>query len=139
MIVLMLPLDELLEKVTAPVTAPITVGSKLTCSDMDWPGLSVAGNVAPDTANAPPESATELIVREALPDDLKVKVLVDVAFSAMLPKSRLAALIVSSGATPVPVRATVLVLPAQGLVEIVAVPVKTPVTVGLKLTWRARD
>lgn len=87
--VLVPPDVELLEMVRVPVAAPVTVGSKLTWSVNDCPGFSVAGNVPPEIAKAPPVSMTEFTVTAAFPDELSMRFLVDVVFSAMLPKSRL--------------------------------------------------
>ena len=93
--VLVPPDVELLEIVMVPEATPVVVGLKLTCSDRDWPGFSVAGSVAPDIANAVPETVTEPIVTAVLPDEVSVSVLVEVVFSVMMPKSRVVALALS--------------------------------------------
>ena len=78
----------------------------------------------------------------AVPDDVKVSVLLAVVFTVTLPKLMEFALSVRVGvaaAVPVPLKATVSVLPLESLLEMVIVPVAVPVTVGLKLTWSVTD
>ena len=55
---------------------------------MDWPVSSVVGNVAPEMSNPVPVRLNELIVRVAVPDDVKVSALVDVVFMGTEPKAR---------------------------------------------------
>jgi hypothetical protein len=90
------PVEELVEIVMAPLAAPVTVGSKLTWSGMDWPGFRVAGNVGPDIENPPPTTLTELTVNIALPEDVSVSVLVDVVFRGAVPNDRALVLTVNS-------------------------------------------
>ena len=85
-------------------------------------------------ANPAPETATELTVNAALPEDVNVSDFVEVVFRFTFPKSRLLALRVSWAAIPVPVRLTELTLPLEALLEIVMVPVPVPLAVGSKLT-----
>lgn len=84
-----------------------------------------------------PATVTELTVSAALPDEVNVSALVELVFSETLPKSILAALNVSFGlaiCSPVPLSATVVVLPLPELLEIVMVPLAVPATVGSRLT-----
>jgi hypothetical protein len=93
-------------------------------------------------ANPLPARVTELIVRAAVPDEVKVSVWVEVVLTVTFPKLIEPALRVRSGvaaAVPVPVRETVDVLPEEALLETVMVPVVNPVALGLKLTWRVTD
>jgi hypothetical protein len=64
--------DELLVMLSCPVTEPAAVGLNCTVSAMDWPGLSVAGNVAPETVKPVPLTAAALIVTGALPVAFRV-------------------------------------------------------------------
>ena len=78
-----------------------------------------------------------MTVRAAVPDELKVRVLVEVVFSVTEPKATLLALNVSCGvaaAVPVPLRLTMLVPSPEELLEIVMLPLAAPATVGSKLT-----
>lgn len=79
------PPFELLDTVIDPLAAPAAVGSKLTCSVIDWPGFNVTGSVPPETPKPLPITATELIVSAAVPDEVKVSVLFVVVFSVTLP------------------------------------------------------
>ena len=86
-----------------------------------------------------PARAAELTVRAAVPDEVKVRVLVEAVFSVTDPKARVLALTVNCGvgaAVPVPVKLILLVLPPDELLKIVMVPFAAPATVGSKLTWR---
>ena len=85
--VLVPPELALLEMVIVPVAAPVAVGSKFRFRLSDWPGLRVAGKVAPDMAKAPPDKLTEFTVTAELPDEVRVRVLVAVVLMLTLPKS----------------------------------------------------
>src|SRR5579864_6476853 len=136
------PLEALLEIVMAPLATPATVGSKLTCRVTDWPGFSVTGNELPDSAKPAPASVAEFTVKAAVPEEVKVRVLVEVVFSVTVPKARVLALKVNCGvvaAVPVPLRLTMFVAPLEALLEMVMAPLATPATVGSKLTCRVTD
>jgi hypothetical protein len=78
---------------------------------------------------------TEFNLRAAVPDEVRVSVLVEVVWSVTLPKASVLALKISRGvgaAVPVPLRVTMLVTPPDELLEIVMVPLTA--TAGLKLT-----
>ena len=97
----------------------------------------MAGKVAPEMAKPVPASITECTVSAALPEEVSVRVFVDVVFTVTLPNARLPALRVSCGvgaAVPVPLRVTVLVPPLEELLETVMVPLAAPITVGSKVT-----
>ena len=93
----------------------------------------------PKTVKAAPARVTEFTVTAAFPNEVSVSVLVEVAFRLMLPKSRVAELIASWAAMPVPVKATALMPPVNALLTRVMVPVAAPATVGLKLAWSDND
>ena len=99
--------------------------------------MSVAGKFAREIANPVPTNFTEFTPSAAVPEEVRVSVLVDVVFKFTFPKDMALALNVSCGlaaAVPEPVRETVLVLPLEELLEIVMVPLAAPATVGSKLT-----
>jgi hypothetical protein len=84
-----------------------------------------------------PASVAELTVNAAVPDEVKVRVLVEVVFTVTVPKDRALVLNVNCGldaAVPVPLRLTVLVLPPEELLDMVIFPLAAPTTVGSKLT-----
>jgi hypothetical protein len=95
---IVLPVEELVEIVTAPLAAPATVGLKLNWSVMDLPGFNVAGNVGLDIENPPPTTLTELTVNIDFPEDVSVSVLVDVVFRGAVPNDRALLLTVNSTA-----------------------------------------
>jgi len=90
--------------------------------------------VAPEIAKAAPVIVTEFTVRAALPDDVRLRVLVEEVLRFTLPKSRVDEPTVNAAAVPVPVRLTMVVLPEEELLEMVMVPPAAPMTVGSKLT-----
>ena len=55
----------------------------------------MAGNDAPDMLKPLPATAAELTLTAAVPDEVRVSVLVEVVFVVTLPKARAAALTVS--------------------------------------------
>jgi hypothetical protein len=63
---------ELLVRVSAPVTAPVEVGSKLTFNVADCPLLRVSGKLAPDMLKPGPVSVPALMVSGAVPEDVRV-------------------------------------------------------------------
>jgi hypothetical protein len=91
--------------------------------------------VAPDIVKPAPDSVAALTVTDAVPEEVKVRVLVEVVFRVTLPKANVLALTVKFDETPVPLRLTVLVLPLDELLAMVIVPLAAPATVGSKLTW----
>ncbi len=93
--------------------------------------------MAPERAKPLPETVAEFIVRGAVPDDVKVSVLVEEEFVATLPKSTVLALTLSCGlgdATPFPVRVTIVELLVDEFVDIVRLPLAAAALVGAKLT-----
>jgi hypothetical protein len=99
--------------------------------------LRVTGNELLDSAKPVPAGVAELTVRAAVPDEVRVRVLVEVVFSVTEPKARVLALTVSCGvaaAVPVPLKVTMLVVPPEESLEIVILPLAAPATVGSKLT-----
>lgn len=140
--VAVLPDESLLEMVMAPTAEPVTVGSKLAWRVRDWPGFSVAGKLALEMAKPLPEAVTELMVSGAVPDEVRVIVLVAVVFTVTLPKLMEPALSVRLGVVagvPVPLRVTVVVPPDESLLEMVMAPAAGPVATGSKVACRVRD
>ncbi len=98
--------DALLFTVSVPVAEPEVVGANFTFSVTVCFGLSVIGNVAPDTVKPVPLIAAELIVSDAVPLDVIVTGNVALEFTATLPKFSDVVLIVQFGVvafTPEPV------------------------------------
>ncbi len=84
-----------------------------------------------------PVTPAELMVSAALPEEVRVSVSVEVVFKVILPKLRLVWLIVNCGSedcVPVPLRATVVLPPADELLEMAMDPLAAPATVGSKPT-----
>ena len=92
------PVVELLLMLSCPVTAPVAVGANWTCSARVWFGFSVAGKVPPTIVKPTPVIASELTVTADVPVEVSVNVCVLAVFTVSLPKLRLEALIVNSGA-----------------------------------------
>ena len=63
---------ELLVRVSAPVAAPVEVGSKLTFSLAVCPRLRVSGKLAPDMLKPGPVSVPALMVSGAVPEEVRV-------------------------------------------------------------------
>jgi hypothetical protein len=83
--------------VNDPAIAPAVVGSNWTCRVAVPPGLSARGKLAPDMLKPAPFSAAVLIVRAAVPEEVRVSFCVaDVVFTVTSPKLRLDALTVSA-------------------------------------------
>lgn len=81
-----------LDIVMVPVAAPATVGSKPTSRISDWPGFNAVGKVAPEIANVAPVTVTEFTAKAVFPEEVRVRLLVDLVSRFTLPKSRLMAL-----------------------------------------------
>ena len=84
--VVVLPLVELLEIVTAPVKEFAEVGVKDTCSVSDCPGESVAGNEPAIRLKPVPEIEAELTVTGAVPEEVSASYSTDEVFTETLPK-----------------------------------------------------
>ena len=54
---------------SCPVNVPALVGSKSTCTEIDWPGFRVAGNAAPEMEKPVPLTDAEFRVKGAVPVD----------------------------------------------------------------------
>jgi len=89
--------DELLVMLNCPVTDPAAVGLNCTVSTRDWPALSVAGNVVPETAKPVPVTVAALIVTGAVPVEFRVTDFVTVVFSDTFPNDSELALTLSVG------------------------------------------
>jgi len=68
----LVPVEELLVRVTVPLAAPDAVGSKPIISVAVWPALRVNGKVAPESVNPVPLIDPALTVTEAVPDEVRV-------------------------------------------------------------------
>ena len=100
----------------------------------DWVGFNVTGRLAPTIVKAAPLIEAELTVTAELPVEVSVTDCVAGEFTVTLPKLKLAVLTDSCGsaaAVPVPLRATIAVLPVVELLVMVSCPVAAPVAVGL--------
>lgn len=96
----------------------------------------------PEMLNPVPSTTTEFTVSAAVPEEVKVSVLVELPFTTRLPKLSVLELAVSCGVSavdPVPLNATVVELPGEELLEMMMVPVAAPVTEGLKATCIVTD
>jgi hypothetical protein len=81
---------ELLARVSAPVTAPVAEGSKLTVSVAVCPWLRVSGKLTPDMLKPAPVTVPALMVTGAVPVDIRVTDCgVAAVFTMTLPKARL--------------------------------------------------
>ena len=127
--------DELLLIVSVPVAEPAAVGANFTVSVSVCLGLSVTGNVAPDTVNPVPLTAAEFTVTAPVPVEVSVTDCVALDPTVTLPKLRLAGLTVNVGVpVPVPLRLTVAVGLVDELLSIVSPPVTVPAAVGANFT-----
>jgi hypothetical protein len=84
--------DELLVRVTAPVTDVVVEGSKLTVSVAVWPSLRVSGKFIPDILNPAPVSVPALMMSGAVPEEVRITDLVAAVFTVTLPKAKVLAL-----------------------------------------------
>lgn len=116
-------------------------GRNLSCSVKVCVGFSVTGKLPPTRVNAAPETVAESTVTCEVPVEVRVRVLVIEVLTSMLPKLRLAVLIVNWGlaAAPVPARETTAVPPLVELLLIVNCPLTTPVDAGLNCTCNVSD
>ena len=91
-------LEALLLMERLPVIVPSEVGEKATVSVDELPALTVAGNVIPLNEKAEPVTEIEEIVRSALPELVRVTVIVPLLPTATFPKLTLVLLRASCGA-----------------------------------------
>jgi hypothetical protein len=97
-----------------PLAAPLAVGLNCTCNVIVCLGCSVAGSVPLTMVKPVPEMLAELTVTAEVPLDVNVSAIALAVFTVTLPKARLLGLTVNCGlvaAVPVPLKATVAVLP----------------------------
>jgi hypothetical protein len=91
---------------------------------------------------AAPETEAEFTVTGDVPEEVRVNDCVDEEFTDTLPKLRVEVLSVNCGlaaAVPVPLRATVDVLPVVELLLIVSFPVAAPAAVGRNVSCKVTD
>ena len=137
-----LPLVELLLTVSCPVAAPAVVGRNCNCKVTDWLGLNVTGKLPATMVKPAPAIEAEFTVTAEVPDDVSITKPVAGEFTVTLPKLRAGVLSVNCGlaaAVPVPVRATVAVLPLVELLLIVSFPLAAPAAVGRNFSCRVTD
>lgn len=127
---------ELLAIVSLPVAAPVAVGSNCTLSVAVWLGLSVSGNVAPETLNPVPDTAAEFTVTAAVPFEESVTDCVAGVPKGTLPKATLVAFTDRLAPTAVPdelsVRAKVSLAPFAVAVMVAEAVELTAATVAVK-------
>jgi hypothetical protein len=136
-----LPEVELLVMVSCPVDVPAATGVKTTVSFTAMVGLRVTGNVRPEIVNPEPVTLALLTVTGEGPVDVKVRIWVADDAITVFPKSRLVALIVSTGfeaLAPVPLRDTVALAFEDESLVTTRLPVAAPETVGVKLICKFR-
>jgi hypothetical protein len=83
------PLEELLDSVNCPLSAPAVVGANCTVSEAVWPGFKVNGKVAPETEYPEPVTAAALTVTAELPVEDNVSVCVVDEPTATVPNETL--------------------------------------------------
>lgn len=93
-IVVVLPVDELLERVIWPAEIPAAAGSNCTAREALCPGFKVMGKLAPISLNPDPVTVPELTVTAVFPVELNVTDCVDTDPTATVPKFTLELLIV---------------------------------------------
>ena len=101
-----------------PVAAPLAVGLNCTCRVIVCLGCNVAGSVPLTIVKPMPVILAELTVTAEVPVELSTSDIALAVFTGTLPKARLVALTPNSAlvrAVPVPLRATVAVLPVVEL------------------------
>ena len=132
-----LPVVELLENTSVPDAAPAATGSNCTSIVMAIDGFNVTGNIAPEKVNPAPVRFAADTVTGAVPVDVSFKANVMDVPTGSLPKFRVVALRVITGlagCVPVPLSATVWVVPLEELLAMVMLPLAAPATLGSKLT-----
>ena len=68
----LVPVEELLVRVTVPLAVPVAVGLKPIASVAVWPAFSVRGKVTPESVNPVPLIDPALTVTAAVPDEVRV-------------------------------------------------------------------
>ena len=86
------PVEELLVRVSFPVVAPAVMGLKAIARVADFPAASVNGKLAPERVKPVPLNDSALIVTEPVPDEVSVMDWEAVAATFIVPKFTLLAL-----------------------------------------------
>lgn len=89
------PVDELLERLNCPVTAPAAVGSNCTARVIVCAGFKVTGNAPPEIVKPTPVSVAELTVTGRLPVELNVNCWLIALLTIWFPNAMLPALTLS--------------------------------------------
>jgi hypothetical protein len=101
------PDEELLERMSEPVTEPAVVGLNSTVSVVVCPAFKVSGKVAPEIEKPAPVSVAALTVTTPVPFELRVNDCDVEVFTDMLPKLKLVELTFSVGTAAPSCRAKV--------------------------------
>jgi hypothetical protein len=123
--------DELLVKLTLPVTLPLAVGANFTEPATLAPAAMFRGSVKPETETPAPDGVMAETVRAAVPVLRSVSACVEDVPVVTLPNAIEVGETVSVACVPVPVNATVAV---GALLVTVMLPVAAPAVLGSKLT-----
>jgi hypothetical protein len=83
------PVEELLDSVNWPLSAPAAVGANCRVSDAAWPGFKVNGKLVPETENPLPVTVAVLTVTAEVPVDDNVSVCVVDEPTATVPNETL--------------------------------------------------
>jgi hypothetical protein len=89
------PVEELLVKVTKPLATPAVVGLKAIVRVADCPAVSVNGKLAPEKVKPVPVRDSALTVTVPVPDEVSVTDFEAVAHTFIVPKLTLVALTAS--------------------------------------------
>jgi hypothetical protein len=127
------PLDELLARLSCPVTPPAREGLNCTVSVVDCPGFRVIGKLAPDREKPVPVMAAELMVSAAAPVELNVNVCVVGVLTATFPNAIAVALTASVGAATSTCTLKFSVTPPAVAVSVTLCAIETFAIVALKL------
>jgi len=130
---LMVAVAALLLIATDPVNEAAVAGSKLIVNAAVCPGFSVTGKLIPESANPVPVTAAALIVSAAVPDEVRVTVLLAAVFSARVPNATLVLLTVSPGAVAFSASAKVFETPPDVAVSVTVWLEVTAAAVAVKL------
>lgn len=89
--------EELLAIVSWPVAEPVVVGSNVSVTFNDWPGLRVAGTLTDAIEKPLPVTEIEFTVTAAVPVDVSVTVCVVALFTMTAPNEMFVAFTVKVG------------------------------------------
>lgn len=128
---------ELLVTVSCPVAAPIAAGSNCTFNVIARPGLSVIGNETLESVNPAPASVARSTVTAVVPVEVKMTDCIADVLTRTLPKSTLAALILSVGTAACSCKVKLLETLPEVAVKVTVCPMATDETAAVKPTLAA--